>query len=437
MSVTYKQTSVQADSSISGTAQGDGGDILMLCHRIPFPPDKGDKIRSFNMLKFLANKGFRIHLGALVDEPEDARYLSHLEELCASVHLVSVTARTAKLGSVAGVLRGTSMSVEYFYHADLQKWTDSVLARESIQAVLCICAPMAEYIFRTPSFMESGNTPRLLLDFMDVDSEKWREYAHSGNWLMRGVYALESAMLRRYEARIADIFDVSLLVSDAERDVFRSVVLEKNSAAAKRVIGLTNGVDTEYFSPVPVVRNHMMVFCGAMDYLPNVDAVEWFARSVFPLVQAQLPDARFTIVGSKPVERVKALESLRGVRVTGRVPDVRPYVHEAGLSVVPLRIARGVQNKVLEAMAMGCPVLATPEALEGVRVTKGHDVLEAPAEATTFAKAVLKFFAAPPEHGAALGKNARDTIEREYTWASSLEALRGLVQNFPAQMKKG
>ncbi|UZP67553.1 TIGR03087 family PEP-CTERM/XrtA system glycosyltransferase [Desulfovibrio mangrovi] len=417
-------------ADIRPAVEGHRGDILMLCHRIPYPPDKGDKIRSYNMLLHLVRSGWRVHLGALVDDPADMEHCETLKALCASVMLVPVSSFGSKLISFFGVLRGNSMSVEYFRSAQLQRWVDEKAASLRLRAVLCVCAPMAEYVFRSPALSSSSRPSaraesrhlKLLMDFMDVDSEKWRDYAASAGFPMRHVYGLEAALLRRYEQKIAARFHHVLFVSEDEAGVFRERV-----CAAEGVSGLSNGVDMDTFAAMPPVRNHRMFFCGAMSYLPNVDAVEWFARSVFPLVREVLPDAEFFVVGSNPASRVQHLAAIDGVTVTGKVPDVRLYARDAALCVVPLRIARGLQNKVLEAMAMARPVVATPEAVTGIAGRANHDFVVERADAEAFSSAVLALLR-EPERAEAVGRNGRRVVEEKYRWSSCLKGLDDLLQ---------
>ncbi len=403
----------------SGPASGQGREILVLCHRIPYPPNKGDKLRSFNLVRHLAARGWRVHLAALADDPADMVHRDSLRPLCASL-AVEPLPRWRRFLSPLGAARGTSLSVEYFRHGRLQAYVDRVLAKGSVDAVLAVSAPMAEYLRRTP-----GPLPkRRILDLVDVDSEKWRAYAARSPWPASQIYGLEARLLGRYELRATDLFEAVLLVSEAEAALFRSL-----GGPRHKVRGVTNGVDLDYFSPSasgPRSADRTAVFCGAMDYPPNVDAAVWFAEAVLPRLRDRLPEARFRVVGANPTSRVRALAGLPGVDVTGAVPDVRPHVAGAALSVAPLRLARGVQNKVLEAMAMGRPVLATPQAFEGIEAVAGEDAAVAPDAPEAFAAAALTLLA-DPDAAAAMGGRARLRMERRYAWNRRLEPLDALL----------
>jgi polysaccharide biosynthesis protein PslH len=406
-----------------GVPPGEGREMLLLCHRIPYPPNKGDKLRSYHLLRHLAQQGWRIHLGALADSPGDLIHQDMLRPFCASL-LVEPLPRWRKFCSPLGALKGTSLSVECFRNRRLQDYVDSVLASGNIAAALAVSAPMAEYLRAT----KSPRPRRMILDLVDVDSEKWRAYARQCFWPASQLYGLEARLLGHYESLAADLFHEVLLVSEAEAALFRSLG-GKNG----HVRNLSNGVDLDYFSPPhseAPSTSLKTVFCGAMDYLPNIDAVVWFANSVLPVLRQHLPEASFWIVGTNPTPQVRALAAKPGVRVTGAVEDVRPFVAEAALSVAPIRIARGVQNKVLEAMAMGKAVLATPQAFEGIEAVAGQDLAVAPDAPEPFAAAALHLLT-DAGGAAAMGVRARQCMEQRYTWAARLAPLQALLEEPP------
>ena len=397
----------------------EGKEMLFLCHRIPFPPNKGDKIRSYHILRHLSQQGWRIHLGTLADDPEDMAYQDMLRPLCASIFVAPVSG-WRKLRAPWGALKGTSLSVECFRNGSLQHFVNRVLATGDVSAAVVVSAPMAEYLRSTGGPLP----PRMILDLVDVDSEKWREYAKRDPWPMSWVYGLEARLLSRYERLAGDVFGDVALVSDAEADVFRS-----SCGNGCRVWGISNGVDHTYFSPDGWRGANIpgrMVFCGAMDYPPNIDAVTWFAKEVFPILRQRLPQAEFWIVGAKPAPAVLALADEPNIRVTGAVEDVRPFVASAALSVAPMRVARGLQNKVLEAMAMGKAVLATPQAFEGIEADPDLDLSVAPPEAEAFARAALELLTDEAK-ATAVGERARQRVEQRYSWGARLASLDDLL----------
>jgi sugar transferase (PEP-CTERM/EpsH1 system associated) len=395
-------------------------DVLFLAHRIPYPPDKGDKIRSWHMLAHLA-KRHTVHLGCFVDDMEDLKHLPLLEDLCGSVQALPLKPTHAKLRALPALFRGRALSVDYYRDGRMAAWIDWTLRTHAMAGTLLFSSPMAQYIL--PHLKSAG---RVVMDFVDVDSDKWRQYAAAKPWPLSWLYGREYRRLLAFERQVAAAVDTSVFVSPKEAELFRTLAPE----SAARVTYLNNGVDAGYFSPEARYDNPFMageaaiVFTGAMDYWANVDAVEWFAKEVFPAVLATAPQAQFVIVGGRPTPAVQALASLPRVTVTGRVPDVRPYLAHAAAVVCPLRIARGIQNKVLEGMAMAKPVVATPGAFEGIDATPGVHVLVADG-AEAFAAQVLAVLQGkvPNTFGAA----ARQVVLERYSWDLSLKQLGQLL----------
>ena len=388
-------------------------DLLLLIHRIPYPPNKGDKIRSYNLLKHLA-RDYRVHLATFVDDAADWQYVPKVEALCASSHFAALNPMLARVRSLGALVKNRSLSLDYYQDADLQRWVDQTVAAHAIKRVLVFSSAMAQYADNYPE-------ARRVIDFCDVDSDKWRQYADKKSWPMSWLYRHEARQLLRYERQVASQYDASLFVSSPEADLFRQLAPE----SVARIGHFSNGVDTDYFSPEHDLASpyapgeRALVFTGAMDYWPNVDAVQWFCDAVFPLLLRQDPGLRFYIVGSRPAPQVQALAQTAGVTVTGTVPDVRPYIRHARVAVAPLRIARGIQNKVLEAMAMATPVVVSPQALEGIAAEPGRELLLA-ADAQGFAAAVAQLLARGDND---MGLAARARVEHHYSWPSNLACI--------------
>lgn len=393
-------------------------ELLYLTHRIPYPPNKGDKIRSFHMLRHLS-KRYRVHLGTFIDDEADWQHVDATRAFCGESHFARLSPASSRLRSLSGLLTGKPLTLPYYHNADLQRWVNDLLARRPIQRVLVFSSAMAQYV-------EQAGTRRRVIDFVDIDSDKWAQYAGSKRWPLSTIYRREGRLLLEYERKIASEFDASLFVSSDEAAMFKNLAPE----SAAKTDFFSNGVDAEQFSPEQEYPNpypageQVMVFTGAMDYWPNVDAVRWFAEEVFPMVRAAYPAARFYIVGSRPSEAVRALADLPAVVVTGTVPDVRPYLAHASLAVAPLRIARGLQNKVLEAMSMEKAVVASPQAAEGIQAAQGTEleVADAPEQ---YAGKILSLLES--ETRTAMGRNARARILRDYDWDSSLAKLDALL----------
>lgn len=390
-------------------------DLLFLCHRLPFPPNKGEKIRAYHALQYL-RRHFNVHLGALIDNDEDEVHAGQLAADCASSCLVRMPPRWSRLSGLTALLRDEAISLPYFRHAGLQRWVNRTLEQHPIRACLAYSGPMAQYL---PACTVHGPLLRLL-DMVDVDSEKWHNYADNMSWPISGLYRREGRLLLEFERRAAAQFDRVLFVSPAEAELFARRAPE----SAHKLDYYCNGVDSDYFSPQPALPTpyatpRALVFTGAMDYRPNIDAVAWFAERVMPPMREQHPDLEFHIVGARPAAKVRELQRFAGVHVSGTVPDVRPYLQHAALVVAPLRIARGVQNKVLEAMSMQKTVIASPEALEGIQAAHGAEVIRASGGAE-FISALCRQLHTPD---ARIGVAARQRILRDYRWSQNLRRL--------------
>jgi sugar transferase (PEP-CTERM/EpsH1 system associated) len=312
------------------------------------------------LLKYLSKK-YKIHLGTFIDEPNDWQYTDKLDALCESTCYIELNPLLAKVKSVQGLLTCKPLSLTYYKNTEMQVWVTQTLSSHSITKVLIFSSVMAQFI------NDDDHDVDMVVDFVDVDSDKWRQYSLQNKGLKRWIYKREAHHLLCYEKIIAEQARASIFVSEQEADLFKTLA----SLVSHKVIHINNGVDTEYFSPElnfssPYADyDQVIIFTGAMDYWANADAVIWFATAILPMILNQLPYVKFYIVGSKPTKEVLALTN-HAVVVTGTVDDIRPYLAHAHLVVAPLRIARGIQNKVLEAMAMEKYVVATTAAMEGI-----------------------------------------------------------------------
>lgn len=383
--------------------------VLFLAHRYPYPPNKGDKIRAFHIAEHL-HKGHEVSLGFVAtpgDEEPDLKWARNFHGYYCG--RVSRLARLFRTG--VAFVSGAPLSVAAFAHDGLKRW----VAEQRPDVIYVFSSAMAQYV-------PAG--ARMILDFVDVDSEKWRQYGETQSPLRRWFYRLEAKRLLAFDRAQAAHAAVSLFVSEDEKRIFDR--LSPETAAKHRAIA--NGVDVAFYDPAAAApranAGKTIVFVGMMDYWPNIDAVTWFAKDILPLVRAKHNDATFQIVGAKAVAAVTALGQHEGVEVTGAVRDVRPFVASAAVVVAPLRIARGIQNKVLEGMAMARPIVTTPGALEGINAVRGRDVLvgETPSEIAEAVVSVLDG-RAPPGLGAA----ARAFVMRNHEWAANMRELDALM----------
>jgi len=400
------------------TAASSKPALLFLCHRLPYPPDKGEKIRAFRILEHLAQR-YQVHLGCFIDDADDVPHVKAVEDHCASLAWFPRSPKKTNFKALGGLLTGSSLSVASFASGRLQAWVQDRLATTKPEAIFIYSSAMAQFID------ERDTSARVIMDFVDVDSDKWRQYATTAGFPMSWVYAREARKLLEFDRRVASEADASLFVSEAEASLFRT--LSPETAATTHA--MANGVDCDYFSPAHAFASPFtgpgphLVFTGTMDYRPNVDAVVWFADEIFPAVRRAQPGATFTIVGSKPSKTVMALSARPGIAVTGRTPDVRPYLAAADVVVAPMRIARGIQNKVLEGMAMAKPVVTTSLGLEGIAAEAGRHLIVADTPGD-FVKAILEL---EPEKGVSMGRSARQLMEGAYGWRAQLAALDRLL----------
>lgn len=398
-------------------------EILFLSHRIPFPPDRGDKIRSHHLLKALGRLA-PVHVATMADDPRDLGAEPELAAVAAS-HRVVRRGKPLSLAGVQAILAGKPVSLTAFHDARLQAYVDHVLATRPIDAIVGFSSQMGQYI-------PASFAGRVLFDFVDVDSAKFEAYAQDAAWPMRWVNAREARLLAAEEARIARRAQVSLLVSPQEAALF-AARLDPADRAACRVIGLRNGIDSATFDPLAAAPEPRLldqpgprlIFTGQMDYPPNVAAVERTAREILPLVRQRFPQTTLHVVGRNPVDSLRALHGRGGVRIWGEVEDIRSWLAAADLALVPLGIARGIQNKVLEAMAMRLPLVLTSGAATGIGALDGRDFLIADSS-TDLASATVRVLS-NPDFAVALGQAARRHVVEQMSWEATLAPLGDLL----------
>jgi len=403
--------------------------LLYLAHRLPYPPDKGDKVRSYHLLKHLAAR-HRVFLGTFIDDPADEAHLETVAALCAGLHVVRLRPRLARAASLRALSSGESMTTRYYRDRGLQRWVQATFQSERIDAALAFSSAMAQYI-------RPLSPVPMVVDFVDVDSEKWNQYSSALAWPLSWLYRREGSLLLAFERESAARAERSFFVTNREAALFRRLAPECSS----RIETLCNGVDSDFFAPDPERASPFgaeksashpdapaLVFTGAMDYWPNIDAVTWFAQVVMPLLRGLRPRARFYIVGRNPSRSLRSLES-DSVVVTGTVADVRPYLQHATVVVAPLRIARGVQNKVLEAMSMARPVVASAACAEAIDARPGIELMTAaaPAEFVRQIETLLR----DSDQAAAMGDAARRCVLAKYGWESNLARLDSVLATLP------
>jgi sugar transferase (PEP-CTERM/EpsH1 system associated) len=393
--------------------------ILLLAHRIPFPPNKGEKIRTYHQLKFLHEQGHQIYV---ICPFEDEEELQHFQELnnrhCEQVVGQELAHKGVRFAR--GLLTGKALSVSNFYHDGMQQQVDNLLKAHQFDALLCTASSMAEYVFKADN---QPALPPLFMDFMDLDSDKWRQYADQASIPMKWIYQRESKLVATFERKVAQRFNACFFITETECAMF-----QKDNPECNNIFAIENGLDTSAFHPAlhpPQVEHPVLIFTGVMDYEPNVDAVLWFVQHVWPLVIAKWPKAEFYVAGMNPNSKIQALEKMNGITVTGFVDDILPYFHRANMFVAPFRIARGVQNKVLQAFACGLPVITTPMGAEGIHCEDGVDIMLAN-EPKQFFNCIEQLMCSK-ELATSISTHAVDTIKHRYEWDALLHPMLDIM----------
>ncbi|HTU22367.1 MAG TPA: TIGR03087 family PEP-CTERM/XrtA system glycosyltransferase [Gemmataceae bacterium] len=399
--------------------------VLFLAHRVPYPPDKGDRIRTFHLLRFLSQRA-RVHLACLADEPVPDDTLLSLKRYCERVAIVPVGGWSRWFRVCFSLVRGGTASEGAFYVPEL--W--GVLCRWANETRFDVSVASASSIASYLRLEELRGVPAVI-DLMDVDSQKWFDYAASRRGARAWLYRTEGRRLRRLEQSISDWAHAVTLVGEAEVAIYRRF------CPCGPVQAITNGVDLDYFQPTPPVgpasrrsEEPSCVFVGALDYLPNVEGSLWFCRKVWPEVRRRRPEAKLYLVGRRPNPAVQRLAGLPGVELVGQVPDVRPYLAGGALTVVPLQIARGVQNKVLESLAMARPTIASPQALAGLNAQPGAHLLQA-SSPEEWLQTILALFD-DPTLAQRLGEAGRRYAEEHHCWERCLQSFAPLL-GLPAE----
>lgn len=387
--------------------------ILFLCHRFPFPPRRGGKIRPFHMIQHLAGP-HSVTVASLVRSQREAKEGEGIAAYCASAIAGRVSAPVQALRMLARLPTVEPSSMGYFYSASLARRIRDLLRTQQLDLIVVHCSSVAQYVAHV------AHIPKIL-DFGDMDSQKWLEYARYKSWPMSMGYRLEGTKMLHAEKQLARRFDLCTATTRAEWETLESL------HSARRTGWFPNGVDGSYFSPVAApYQADTICFLGRMDYYPNQQCMLEFCRDVLPRLRAHRPNIKLDIVGAAPSLAIRRLADIPGVVVTGQVPDVRPWLHKAALSVAPLNIARGTQNKILEAMAAGIPVVTTPVAAGGVDAVANQHFLVAEGAQST-ADAILRVLANPLERER-LARAGRARVLSNHDWGHSMHRFDALIE---------
>jgi sugar transferase (PEP-CTERM/EpsH1 system associated) len=387
--------------------------ILYLVHRVPYPLDKGDRIRNFNVLKWLSRRA-AVYLACLADEPTEEETVATLGRYCERLAVVRLGRWSRRIRALVYFSSGRTVTEGAFSSPDLRavlrRWTGDV----QFQASLASASSMIPYL-RMP---ELRDVPAVV-DLMDVDSQKWLDYAGMSRGTRAWMYQIEGRRLRRIEEMLPSWTRGVTFVCEAEADIYRGFC----DGDGVHVVGI--GTDLDRYQGEPSTRGDGCIFIGSLEYKPNVDGICWFCREVWPEVHRRLPRATLSLVGRRPARAVRRLEGMPGIVLVGQVPDVRPYLSRAAVSIVPLRIARGIQLKMLESLAMGKATIATPMAIEGLGLEPGVHVLAASSPAE-WVEALVRLLQSP-DLRARIGSSGRHFVEQNHDWDACLQPLSPLL----------
>lgn len=390
--------------------------VLYLCHRFPYPPTRGGKIRPFNMIRHFSQQ-HEVHVMSLAHSQQDVDEAPGIASYCEShtIAFPGMTARWARMLARVPTVRPSALG--YFLSPELKRSIDAKLQSAHFDLIFVHCAFVAAYVADIEG-------PAKILDFGDMDSQKWLAYADAYRFPRSIAYQIEGRKMERFEARLATHFDCCTATTRLEHETLESM------GTARRTAWFPNGVDSMRFAPAASGNEYdpdLVVFVGRMDYFPNQLAVKFFASEVMPLIREKRHNATFRIVGAEPPESIRQLARLDGVEVTGTVPDVRDLVRNAALTVAPLSIARGTQNKVLESMSLGVPVIASVAASRGVDAVVDEHLLVAESARDYADKCVLLMNDRAMR--ARLSEQGRLRVLQKHDWAASMQLLDGIVQN--------
>ncbi len=416
-------------------------EIVFICQRVPYPPDRGDRITTWNYLKWLSKK-YYIHLFCLNSEKKNISAKKVLSEYCTSVNIYQKSFFKSAWDSLWTLLfkHNTPISNGYYYSSQLTSDLSELLSKKKVQFIYASSSNIFGHI------KENAKDIPKIFHFMDVDSEKWKKMAKCGKWWMRPIYNIEFKRLRKWEIEQAHQALLNIFITEQEAALFQGIVEQnvKNFETRKfgKVVSILNGVDSEYFCPnhlrksfesqEPVAKENAVIFTGVMDYFPNIDTVLCFYREAFPILKEKMPDIKFYIVGSRPTKEILSLSKDPHCIVTGYVSDVRPFFEKAKLFVLPMKVAQGMQNKIVESLAMQVPVIAYPKIVEPLNLTEENGVISS-SNPKEMAGKILQLLSNNTKLQE-LCQAGRKTVLERYRWENCLAKLDKLLEeNIPTE----
>ncbi len=386
--------------------------ILFVCHRFPFPPKRGGKIRPFNIIKHLHEQGHQVHVCSLSRSETEAIEGNGLEAFCSSAFSAMVTPKRQLVRMILRLPTSTPSSMGYFFSPALKARIDSIISNGNIDLIIVHCSSVAQYVENVTGIPK-------VLDYGDMDSQKWLEYSVHKPFPLSIGYLIEGRKLMAAEKKLASKFSICTTTTYGELETLQSLTRKTPSD------WFPNGVDANHFVPNDRFDPELISFIGRMDYYPNQQSVLDFVTNVFPIIRSTRPEAKFVVVGAEPPQKIRDLAKVNGVTVTGTVADVRSYVTNSVVNVANLEIARGTQNKILESMAMGVPVVASPAAAKGVDAIAGEHLLVG-TNHRELANQILAVMNSP-QLRSQLAKAGRERVLHNHSWPESMKKLDSIL----------
>jgi sugar transferase (PEP-CTERM/EpsH1 system associated) len=387
--------------------------VLVLTHRLPYPPNRGDRVRAFHIIRHLQQRA-QVHVVSLVHDAAEAAHVPALEKMGVRVSIARVPRLRNLVKAAAALATDAILTHVLLDSPEMQRAIDEAVRQTPPDLVLAYCSGVARFALRPPL-----DALPLIVDFVDVDSAKWQDFAGSATGPMRWLYRREARLLAAFEGAAAERARAATVVNEREQQALVRIAPRGN------IHVLPNGVDAEHLHPDgPPSMDQRVIFPAVFNYRPNSDGAIWLARDVWPLVTTLLPQARLVLAGASPTRAVRALaRNDKTIEVTGAVPDMRPYLWRSAVAVAPLFLARGVQNKVLEAAAAGLPCVVTPAVRNGLpdEVLSACHTAETPVE---FANAIIQYLLMSP---AARRRVARSAVLAPLSWRMRLGSLDQLL----------
>jgi len=392
--------------------------ILYICHRFPFPANDGSRVRSFNIINHFRQQGHRVWVSSMVRDEQEQAQGQGISDYCHDFTMAKTTEWVQKLRMVSRLVTTQPSSMGYFYSATMQQQINQLLNDHDFDLIYVHCSSVAQYVNRVDGIPK-------ILDYVDMDSQKWLSFTQYKSFPLSTGYWLEGKKLARAERQLSTQFDLCTTITRSECDTLDEFAIGGNND------WFSNGVDSEYFVPDDQdYQPHQVCFIGRMDYYPNEQAVSDFCQEVLPLLREKIADAQFVIIGAAPSNNVKKLAKIPGVSVTGFVDDVRDYVRQSAAMVAPLTIARGTQNKILEAMALGVPVVTSSVGARGIDGAPGNDfiVADTPQQYCDQLYRLMTDKNLRQQYA----QQGRLRIEQNYSWPFVLQRLDQLVHSIVA-----